>query len=80
MYDAPRPLPPSGLRERVNGPFFCRENLKWNFFTRECVKQDTCVNMKLGIFVREFVNLDLGLNVKHGDITISIFYKFAQFI
>ena len=37
---------PSGLRERVNSPFFCRENLEWNFFMRECVKQDTCVNVK----------------------------------
>ena len=39
------------------------------FFTREYVKQGTCVNVKLEIFVREFVNLDLCVNVKHGDIT-----------
>ena len=50
----------------VNDPFFCRENLKWNFFTRECVKQGTCVNVKLEIFVREFVNLDLCVNVPVG--------------
>ena len=25
--------PPSGLRERVNGSFFCRENMKLIFFT-----------------------------------------------
>ena len=61
--------PPSGLLERVNGPFFCRENVKWIFFTRENVKQDTCVNVKLEILVREFVNLDLCVNVKHDDIT-----------
>ena len=61
--------PPSGLLERVNGPFFCRENVKWIFFTRENVKQDTCVNVKLEILVRELVNLDLCVNVKHDDIT-----------
>ena len=38
--------PPSGLRERVNGPFFCREKLKWNFFTRECVNLDLNINAK----------------------------------
>ena len=61
--------PPSGLRERVDGPFFCSENLKWNLFTCECVKQGTCVYVKLEIFVREFVDLDLCVNVKHDDIT-----------
>ena len=60
---------PSGLCERVNDPFFCRENLKWMFFMRECVKQDTCVNVKLEIFVREFVNSDLCVNVKRYEST-----------
>ena len=43
---------------------------------RECVKQGTCVNVKLEIFVGEFVNLDLCVNVKHDDILESINYKF----
>ena len=42
--------PPSGLRERVNGPFFCRENVKWNFFTGECVKQGTWREREIGNF------------------------------
>ena len=45
----------------MNGTFFCRENIKWNFFTHECVKKG--VNVKLEIFLCEFVNLDLCVNI-----------------
>ena len=62
----------------MNGPFFSRENVKWNFFTRECVKQDTCVNVKLEFFLCELVNLDLCVNVKHEDIT-GIYNKEVSF-
>ena len=44
------------MRERVNGPFLRRENVKWIFLTRECVNLGMHVNVKLNFLPREFVN------------------------
>ena len=60
----------------MNGPFFCRENVNWTFFTHECVKQGICVNVKLEIFECEFVNFDLCVTVNMMTLLESIIYKF----
>ena len=46
---------PSGLRERLNGPFFCRENVKLIFYAWIPVNWDLFVNMKYILIQVSFI-------------------------
>ena len=61
--------PPSGLLERVNGPFFCRENVKWIFLGVKTWNKIHAWAWNWKFWCVNSWILDLCVNVKLDDIT-----------